>query len=182
MIGQLVTPQKSEVIPTAVQSVGEKPIIWPKRHPNAAPIQNDGTISPPLYPAPSVTAVKIIFKINASGRTEESIHFSIIPMPVPLYVWSPTKRVSAITMHPPVKARRYLFVIYFLYNPSKVCRHIQKRILTNAHKTARIDIFTAEIMPKDGILLMTKKSFVTLNEAAMPCATRELMTHGTSAI
>ena len=57
-----------------------------------------------------------------------------------------------------------------------------KRILTNAHKTARIDIFTAETMPKDGILLMTKKSFVTLNEAAMPCATRELMTHGTSAI
>lgn len=119
MIGQLVTPQKSEVIPTAVQSVGEKSIILPKRHPNAAPIQNDGTISPPLYPAPSVTAVKIIFKINASGRTEESIHFSIIPMPVPLYVWSPTKRVSAITMHPPVKARRYLFVIYFCTIPQR---------------------------------------------------------------
>ena len=128
----------------------------PKRHPNAAPIQNDGTISPPLYPAPSVTAVKIIFKINAPGRTEESIHFSIIPMPVPLYVWSPTKRVSAITMHPPVKARRYLFVIYFCTIPQRYAGIHKKRILTNAHKTARIDIFTAEIMPKDGILLMTK--------------------------
>ena len=48
MIGQLVTPQKSETIPTAVHSVGDSPIRLPNRHPKAAPVQKDGTISPPL--------------------------------------------------------------------------------------------------------------------------------------
>ncbi len=84
MIGQFVTPQNSDVIPTAVQRVGEKPDRLPNRQPNDAPMQNDGTISPPLKPAPRVSAVKNIFKRNASGLTVPSMHFSMIFIPVPL--------------------------------------------------------------------------------------------------
>ncbi len=61
VIGQFVTPQKTAAMPTAVQSVGEKPDRFPNRQPNAAPVKNDGTISPPLNPAPNVKAVKSIF-------------------------------------------------------------------------------------------------------------------------
>ena len=47
-IGQLVTPQNTAVIPTAVQRVGEKPQMVPKRQPKLAPMKKVGTISPPL--------------------------------------------------------------------------------------------------------------------------------------
>ena len=60
MIGQLVTPQKRETIPTAVHSVGDSPIRLPNRQPKAAPVQKDGTISPPLNPAPIVRVVRRI--------------------------------------------------------------------------------------------------------------------------
>ena len=56
VIGQFVTPQKTAAMPTAVQSVGEKPDRFPNRQPNAAPVKNDGTISPPLNPAPNVSS------------------------------------------------------------------------------------------------------------------------------
>ena len=79
-----MTPQKTAVIPTAVQSVGEKPSRFPKRQPKAAPIKKDGTISPPLYPAPRVRAVNSIFKKKASGRTLPSMHCAIMLIPVPL--------------------------------------------------------------------------------------------------
>ena len=84
VIGQFVTPQKTADMPTAVQSVGENPRTFPNRQPNAAPVKRDGTISPPLYPAPSVTAVKSIFKKNASGRTVPSMQRAMMLMPVPL--------------------------------------------------------------------------------------------------
>ena len=57
VIGQLVTPQNSEIMPTAVHSDGSKPVRLPNRHPNVAPMKKDGTISPPLKPAPRVSAV-----------------------------------------------------------------------------------------------------------------------------
>ena len=69
VIGQFVTPQKTLIIPIAVQSDGEKSVIVPNKHPKAAPVKNEGTISPPLNPAPIVSAVKTIFNRNASGRT-----------------------------------------------------------------------------------------------------------------
>ena len=81
---QFVTPQKTAAMPTAVQRVGEKPDRFPNRQPNAAPVKNDGTISPPLNPAPNVKAVKSIFIKKASGRTVPSIHCSMILIPVPL--------------------------------------------------------------------------------------------------
>ena len=73
VIGQLVTPQNSEIMPTAVHSDGSKPVRLPNRHPKVAPMKKDGTISPPLKPAPRVSAVKMIFSRNASGLTEPSI-------------------------------------------------------------------------------------------------------------
>ena len=48
VIGQLVTPQKRDVIPTAAQSVGENPIRFPNKQPKDAPMKSEGTISPPL--------------------------------------------------------------------------------------------------------------------------------------
>lgn len=65
VIGQLVTPQKRETMATAAQSDGEMPVKVPNKHPKVAPIQKDGTISPPLNPAPKVMAVKRIFQKNA---------------------------------------------------------------------------------------------------------------------
>ena len=79
-----MTPQNTAVMPMAEQSVDEKPVRLPKRHPNAAPVKKEGTISPPLNPAPSVRAVKSIFMKNASGRTFPSKQCSMILMPVPL--------------------------------------------------------------------------------------------------
>ena len=73
MIGQFVTPQKTAAMPTAVQSVGEKPDRFPNRQPNAAPVKNDGTISPPLNPAPNVKAVKSIF-IKKGFRADRAIN------------------------------------------------------------------------------------------------------------
>ena len=66
VIGLFVTPQNTATIPTAAQREGDKPTIEPKRQPNVAPIQKEGTISPPLKPAPSVNAVKTIFQMNAA--------------------------------------------------------------------------------------------------------------------
>ena len=45
------------------------PRSCPNRQPNVAPTKNDGTISPPLKPASSVSAVKTIFQTKASGST-----------------------------------------------------------------------------------------------------------------
>ena len=84
VIGQLVTPQKTLVIPTAAQRDGENPRILPKRQPKAAPVKKLGTISPPLKPAPSVSAVKIILRRKASGRTSPCIHPVMMSIPVPL--------------------------------------------------------------------------------------------------
>ena len=79
VIGQLVTPQNSEIIPTAAHSDGSKPVRLPNRHPKVAPMKKDGTISPPLKPAPRVSAVKMIFSRNASaGSGKSSLAFDTI--------------------------------------------------------------------------------------------------------
>ena len=107
VIGQFVTPQNTEVMPTAVHKVGENPNRFPYRQPKAAPVQKEGTISPPLYPAPKVSAVKSILRINASGLTVPLIHLSMMFIPVPLYVWLPTMMVAASTKQPPANTLKY---------------------------------------------------------------------------
>mgnify|MGYP007071178990 CR=1 FL=1 len=118
VIGQLVTPQNSEIMPTAVHSDGSKPVRLPNRHPNVAPMKKDGTISPPLKPAPRVSAVKMIFSRNASGLTEPSILLWMTLIPVPLYVWFPTSIVAMMTKQPPMNTLVYLLGRYFLYSAS----------------------------------------------------------------
>ena len=66
-IGELVTPQNIDTMATAAHKDGDNPKSEPKRQPKAAPIVKEGTISPPLKPAPSVIAVNIIFQRKASG-------------------------------------------------------------------------------------------------------------------
>ena len=83
-IGAFVTPQKSEIIPIAAQSEGGNPMREPNRHPKVAPIVKEGTISPPLNPAPSVTAEKSIFQINADFGACPAIASSIRLAPAPL--------------------------------------------------------------------------------------------------
>ena len=95
-IGAFVTPQKSEIIPTAAQSEGGKPTREPNKQPNVAPIVKDGTISPPLNPAPSVTAVKIIFQRKADFGACPAIASSIRLAPAPLYAFVPKRYVSAM--------------------------------------------------------------------------------------
>lgn len=65
--GELVTPQNMEIMAMAAQSEGEIPKIIPNKQPNVAPIVKEGTISPPLNPAPSVSAVNTIFQKKAVG-------------------------------------------------------------------------------------------------------------------
>ena len=113
-----MTPQNSEIMPTAVHSDGSKPVRLPNRHPNVAPMKKDGTISPPLKPAPRVSAVKMIFSRNASGLTEPSILLWMTLIPVPLYVWFPTSIVAMMTKQPPMNTLVYLLGRYFLYSAS----------------------------------------------------------------
>ena len=68
VIGQLVTPQKTETSPRDAPNDGFNPIRLPKVFPKVAPMKNTGTISPPLKPAPRVIAVNKIFKAKDSGR------------------------------------------------------------------------------------------------------------------
>ena len=65
MIGQFVTPQNTATIPTSAHKPAGSPKIVPNVLPSIAPIIKDGMISPPLYPADHVIAVKRIFSKNA---------------------------------------------------------------------------------------------------------------------
>ena len=67
-----MTPQKTATMPIAAQRDGANPARLPKKHPNAAPTQKEGTISPPLKPPPSVTAVKSILIRKAAGNMVSS--------------------------------------------------------------------------------------------------------------
>src|SRR5699024_9471738 len=81
--GQFVTPQNSATIPTDALNDGEISAICPNRQPNVAPTKNEGTISPPLKPPPSVTAVKSILAKHAYHTTLPAIASVIVPVPSP---------------------------------------------------------------------------------------------------
>ena len=87
VIGQFVTPQNSPTIPHAAASVDGIPSKEADAHPKAAPMQKEGTISPPLNPAAIVNVVKIIFNKNASNPTlyPSSKMEEIRDMPEPRY-------------------------------------------------------------------------------------------------
>ena len=87
-----------------------------------------------------------------------------------------------MTRQPPTKARVYLFLKYFLYAHSDECRATHSRMLTRAQKIASIDIFIELKIVKSGMSSIVKNLFVALKYVAIPCAIRELMTHGTRAI
>ena len=84
-IGAFVTPQNTDTMPTAAQRDGEIPKSVPQRQPNVAPIVKEGTISPPLNPAPSVMAVKIIFQKKDNFGTSPWKASSMRLTPAPLY-------------------------------------------------------------------------------------------------
>ena len=65
VIGQFVTPQNTATIPTSAHRPTGNPNIVPNALPRVAPIIKEGMISPPLYPADNVIAVKRIFSKNA---------------------------------------------------------------------------------------------------------------------
>lgn len=140
VIGQLVTPQNSEIMPTAVHSDGSKPVRLPNRHPKVAPMKKDGTISPPLKPAPRVSAVKMIFSRNASGLTEPSILLWMTLIPVPLYVWFPTSIVAMMTKQPPMNTLVYLFGRYFCTAPH-LSEGPHKRVCLRVRTVLQAQIF-----------------------------------------
>ena len=84
VIGLFVTPQNTATMPTAAQREGDIPTNVPKRQPKVAPIQKEGTISPPLNPTPNVIAVKSIFHIKADfghlPKKASSIRFTPAPL------------------------------------------------------------------------------------------------------
>ena len=81
--GQFVTPQNSATIPIAAHSEGEMWNTCPNTHPNVAPTKKDGTISPPLKPPPSVTAVKSIFNRKAYQSASPPTARPIVSAPMP---------------------------------------------------------------------------------------------------
>ena len=83
VIGQFVTPQNTAVIPTAAHNEGDMPRMCPARQPKVAPMKKLGTISPPLNPDSSVTAVNSILIRNATGTTFPAIALSITGIPAP---------------------------------------------------------------------------------------------------
>ena len=95
-IGQFVTPQNTDTIATAAQSDGGNPRSEPKRQPKVAPIVKDGTISPPLNPAPRVMAVNNIFQRKAIFGDSPAKASSIRFTPAPLYADVCNKIVSPI--------------------------------------------------------------------------------------
>ena len=56
------------VMPAAAAADGEIPISWPRTQPRAAPMEKEGTISPPRKPARMVSAVSSIFSRNVYHR------------------------------------------------------------------------------------------------------------------
>ena len=62
----MVTPQNKAMRPKLAEKELESPKRGPIAAPKVAPTKNEGTISPPLKPAPNVSAVNRIFKANAS--------------------------------------------------------------------------------------------------------------------
>ena len=108
VIGLFVTPQNTATIPTAAQRDGDNPTSVPNMHPKVAPMQKEGTISPPLNPTPKVMAVKMIFQKNAivgaSPRNASSMRLTpapplklVLPMPLANVFWL-TRAMCAITM------------------------------------------------------------------------------------
>ena len=83
--GQFVTPQKTATIPDAAQMEGSIPRSVPSTQPKVAPIQKEGTISPPLKPAFIVMAVRISFQRKSRGlASPSSMAFSIRPVLAPI--------------------------------------------------------------------------------------------------
>ena len=66
--GQLVTPLKSNTIPSAAPKATGNPATVAISAPKVAPINSVGTISPPLKPTETQIQVRISFSKNASGR------------------------------------------------------------------------------------------------------------------
>ena len=64
-MGELVTPQNTDTIPTAAPKLADSPSSGATAQPKVAPTKKEGTISPPLYPALRVAPVKIIFSRKA---------------------------------------------------------------------------------------------------------------------
>lgn len=83
--GQLVAPQNTDARPSAAAKPAGSPSTGPMAQPKAAPTKKEGTTSPPLKPAPRVTAVKRILSKNASGRTVPcSTAAAMTSIPAPL--------------------------------------------------------------------------------------------------
>lgn len=97
--GQFVTPQNKLTIPHAAHRPTGNPKIGAKKLPSVAPTKSVGTISPPLNPPPSVTAVKIIFKRNTYHAQLVTKLLAITSAPAPKKsVVLNTNRIS-ITIH-----------------------------------------------------------------------------------
>ena len=82
--GLLVQPQNSATMPSAAPSGAGRPSSGATAQPNVAPVKKIGTISPPLYPAPSVRAVNSIFRAKAQGSACPAMAAAMTALPAPL--------------------------------------------------------------------------------------------------
>ena len=77
-------PQNSATMPSAAPSCGGRPSSGAATQPKVAPVKKMGTISPPLKPAPKVSAVNSIFSRNAYGTASPLMAASMTAAPAPL--------------------------------------------------------------------------------------------------
>ena len=83
-MGELVTPQNTATSPSAAPKPGFIPISGATVQPKVAPTKKQGTISPPLKPAPRVSTVNTIFSTKAQGTALPARAATMTCMPAPL--------------------------------------------------------------------------------------------------
>lgn len=76
VIGLLVTPQNTAPMPTAAHSGIGTSESGGKKSSECGADERVGTISPPLYPAPRVAAVKTLFNMESQWKDSFSFHTS----------------------------------------------------------------------------------------------------------
>ena len=146
LIGLFVTAQNTPTIPHAAQISVGSPRKTDNAEPNVAPINRDGTISPPLNPAHRVRHVNRILRRNISIPAGLSKLPAMISPPSPRYASVPTIRYSTITATPPATTRIYGLTNHSFRRSSNQWRSTQNTAPANAKATARRMAFIPAVL------------------------------------
>src|SRR6185437_14309850 len=120
-IGVLAAPANTATKPMPARRDGGSGRIPERAFPSVAPMKKRGVTSPPLKPAPRVTAVKISFTAKSQGYRCELNAARIVGMPRPEYRVVPISNVASATIAPPITGRAGAQAIYLLNQCAIAC-------------------------------------------------------------